>query len=72
LETSHKDPKNPFEGWTSIPEAARQLGRDRTVIYYWVRKGYIRSFEVAPKVILINLEEVRDYANRHAPHGEAH
>jgi predicted site-specific integrase-resolvase len=60
--------KNPFEGWTTLQEAARLLGRDGAILRYWAKKGYIQCYEVAPKVRLVNFEEVRAYAQEHKPH----
>jgi hypothetical protein len=55
---------NPFDGWTTIEEAALIIRRDKTLIRYWANRGYITSWSVGRKVRLVNLEEVRAYSQK--------
>lgn len=58
---------NPFEGWTTIEDAAETIGRNKTTLYGWASKGWISCFTVGQKVKLVNLEEVREFAEKHSP-----
>lgn len=53
---------NPFEGWTTIEEAAEIIKRQNTTVHYWARNGSIRCYRVGRKVKLVNIDEVKDYA----------
>jgi hypothetical protein len=58
---------NPFVGWTTIEDAAETIGRSKTTLYGWASKGWISCFTVGQKVKLVNLEEVREFAEAHPP-----
>ena len=53
---------NPFEGWTTIQEAADILGRDQSTIRYWADNGKVACYSVGRKVRVVNLNEVKNYA----------
>lgn len=55
---------NPFIGWTTIKDAADQLGREYAVLRYWAEQGYIRSYVVGKNTRLVYFEEVKDYAEQ--------
>lgn len=55
---------NPFEGWTTINEAANIIGRDKDVIRFWAAKGHISCYPVGRKVRVVNLAEVQAYAEK--------
>lgn len=54
--------ENPFEGWASIDEAARIVGFNRTTVTYWADQGYITAYPVGQRMRVVNLEEIRNYA----------
>ena len=58
---------NPFEGWTTIQEAADIIGRRKTTVASWANKGWVSCFPVGRKVKLVYVEEVRDFAENHSP-----
>ena len=49
---------NPFEGWTTIEDAARITGRQRMTILNWAHRGYIACYRIGPKIEVVNLEEL--------------
>lgn len=57
---------NPFKGWTTIEEAAQLIGREKTTIRHWANKGWISCFYVGRKVRVVNIEEVREFAENHS------
>jgi hypothetical protein len=58
---------NPFEGWTTIEEAAELIGRRKSTIGYWANKGWVSCFSVGRRVKLVNIDEVRDFAEQNPP-----
>ncbi len=58
---------NPFEGWTTIEEAAQLIGREKVTIRGWANKGWISCFYVGRKVRVVNIEEVREFSEKHSP-----
>jgi excisionase family DNA binding protein len=56
---------NPFLGWTTIEEASAQLGRSKQTVHGWARSGKIRCYVVGRKMRLVNLAEVREFAEKH-------
>jgi excisionase family DNA binding protein len=60
--------KNPFEGWTTIEEAAEIIGRSKVTVRRWVDRGFIPAYPIGRKVRAVNLEQVRAYAAEHKPH----
>jgi excisionase family DNA binding protein len=60
--------KNPFEGWVTLQEAALIIGRDNSVVRYWAKKGYIKAHKVGRRTKLVNLEQVKAYAENHQSH----
>lgn len=59
---------NPFEGWTTLQDAAEIVGRDDTVVRYWALQGFITAYVVGKNTRLVNIEEVKAYAQRHKGH----
>lgn len=59
---------NPFEGWTTIEEAAEIVGRGNSTIRYWVEQGFISSYSIGRKVRVVNIEEVKAYSERNPGH----
>lgn len=53
---------NPFEGWTTIEEAADIIGRTKGTIRFWANKGKIESHYVGRKMRVVNVDEVRQYS----------
>lgn len=66
MHTPAKVLNNPFEGWTTIEEAAELIGREKTTIRGWANKGWIRCFSVGRKVRLVNLDEAREFSEKHS------
>lgn len=62
MATAHRVLANPFEGWTTIEEAAEMVGRENSTVRGWADKGWITCFSVGRKVRLVNIEEVRNYS----------
>ena len=60
---------NPFEGWVTLQEAARMLGREHSTLRYWANKGYIRIHQIGKRVKVVNFAEVKAYSETHQPHG---
>jgi hypothetical protein len=60
--------KHPLEGWTTIQHASKLIGRQPSLIRYWIKRGYISAYEIAPRVTVVNLDEVRAYHAEHKPH----
>lgn len=58
---------NPFEGWTTIEEAAELIGRRKSTIGYWANKGWVSCFSVGRRVKLVNIDEVREFAEQNPP-----
>lgn len=56
---------NPFEGWTTIEEIADMIGRDKTTVHSWAKRGLISCFQVGRKMRVVNIEEVREFAEKH-------
>jgi hypothetical protein len=67
IQVTAKVRDNPFEGWTTIEDAAAIIGRNKTTLYGWASKGWISCFAVGQKVKLVNLEEVREFSEKHSP-----
>jgi hypothetical protein len=59
---------NPFEGWTTIEDAARIIGRSKAIISQWANKGFITSHTVGQKMRVVNIEEVQAYAATRKPY----
>lgn len=59
---------NPFEGWTTIEEAAEIVGRQKATLHYWAKHGSIEAHYVGRKVRLVNIEEVKAYAEKNPPY----
>jgi hypothetical protein len=55
--------ENPFEGWAPLDEAAHIVGWSRSAVTYWADQGYIVSFPVGQRVRVVNLDEVKAYAD---------
>lgn len=53
---------NPFEGWTTIEEAAEIVDRDKKTVRTWADKGLIASYRVGRKMRVVNIEEVKTIA----------
>lgn len=58
---------NPFEGWTTIEEAAQIIGRNKRTVWGWAIKGKISCFPVGKKMRVVNIEEVREFAEKYSP-----
>jgi hypothetical protein len=58
---------NPFEGWTTIEEAAQLIGREKATIRGWANKGWVSCFYVGRKVRVVNIDEVREFSEKHSP-----
>lgn len=58
---------NPFDGWTTIEEAAEMIGRGNATVRGWANKGWIRCYSVGRKVRLVNIKEVTDCAQVRRP-----
>jgi excisionase family DNA binding protein len=67
VEATAKFLDNPFKGWTTIEEAAEIVGRRKSTIGYWANKGRISCFSVGRRVKLVNIDEVRDFAEQNPP-----
>jgi hypothetical protein len=65
--TNEMNGKNPFEGWTTIEDAARITGRNRVTIQNWARRGLIACYPVGPKIEVVNIEEVIACVKAHPP-----
>jgi excisionase family DNA binding protein len=59
---------NPFEGWTTIEEAAEIVGRPKGTVRRWAEQGFINSHPLGRKVRAVNIEELKAYAAAHQPH----
>jgi predicted site-specific integrase-resolvase len=59
--------ENPFEGWTTVEDAAGLIGRSKHTLYSWVKTGKITCFSVGKKIMVVNIEEVRNYAQNRRP-----
>ncbi|MFN8376455.1 MAG: helix-turn-helix domain-containing protein [Anaerolineae bacterium] len=53
---------NPFEGWTTIEEAARLVNRKRSTVLYWIETGKVACFPIGPKVRVVKIDEIRQYS----------
>jgi len=58
---------SPFEGWTTIEEAAEIIGRNKRTVWGWATKGKISCFPVGKKMRVVNVEEVREFAEKYSP-----
>lgn len=58
----HPPIDNPFEGWTTIEDAADMVGRDHSTLRYWADNGKIACFPVGRKMRVVNIEEVKAYS----------
>lgn len=67
MQTTARVLDNPFEGWTTIEEAAQIIGRRKTTIGYWANKGWVSCFSVGRRVKLVNIDEVREFAEQNPP-----
>jgi len=54
--------ENPFEGWTTIEEAADIVGRTKGTVRFWANRGKITSHYVGRKMRVVKIEEVRQYS----------
>lgn len=59
--------ENPFVGWTTIEEASEIIGRNKRTVWLWVNKGRISCFQVGKKIRVVNIEEVREFSEKHSP-----
>ena len=61
MENNHKV-ENPFKDWVPLDEAATKIGWSRTAVTYWADQGYIACFQVGQRIRVVNIEEVKSYA----------
>jgi hypothetical protein len=59
--------ENPFEGWSTLTDAARKIGRDPSTVRVWTKRGWITSHIVGNSVIMVKIDEVREYSEKHPP-----
>jgi excisionase family DNA binding protein len=55
---------NPFEGWTTIEEAAEIVGRDNSTVRSWADRGLITCYAVGRKVRVVEVAEVKRYSDK--------
>jgi hypothetical protein len=60
--------KNPFEGWSTLSDAARKVGRNPSTVRLWMTRGLIKSYIVGNSVILVNIDEVRAMSEKYPPY----
>lgn len=65
--TEQTNDQNPFQGWTTVEDAARITGRNRVTIRNWARRGLIACHSVGPRIELVNIEEVKACIEAHPP-----
>ena len=58
---------NPFDGWTTIEDAALSMGLQNTTIRRWANAGRIRSYPIGRRTRVVNIEEVRNFARGRVP-----
>lgn len=64
MTTNGNSKSNPFEGWTTIEEAAEIVGRDNTTVRGWADRGLIASYAVGRKVRVVEVAEVQSYSDK--------
>lgn len=55
---------NPLIGWKIIGEAASDVGFTRKTLTYWADQGYITSYYVGGRARIVNMTEVKAYAQK--------
>ena len=55
LEDSRREPQNAGQEWVTIEEAMSALGRSKSTVYSWARKGWCRKIEQEDMPTLFNL-----------------
>lgn len=65
LDKQNNEPKNPFEGWVTIEEAAKTVDRPTETVRRWANDGKIEAFNIGESWIrVVNVEEVRMYSEK--------
>ena len=55
--------ESPFEGWTTMDEAAKIVERDHSTIRYWADNGKIACYRIGnSRVRVVNVDEVKEYS----------
>jgi excisionase family DNA binding protein len=56
---------NPVEGWVTIEEAGKLVGRSHSVVRKWANQGKISCYRIGTSIIrIVNVDEVRRYSER--------
>lgn len=63
MNNSDQKLENPFADWVPLDEAAQNVGWSRSAVTYWADQGYIACFPVGQRIRLVNLDQVKEYAN---------
>jgi len=67
MQSTAKVLDNPFEGWTTVEDAADIVGRSKQTLYSWVKAGKISCYSVGKRMRVVNIEEVREFSQKNPP-----